>query len=167
MERQLPTFGELERDLSQKIQKLYREELKHSPQKVTSKFFDNKLVILVEGASTAVEQILINEHNDKNQMVENLNLAINNIIKPKFKTTIEAVLAVEVEDILFDSTIETKRTGAIVILSQVPQVRSPKSLWRIPKIQQAKRDNEQERDRSDDESLAAIAELEEPEGSNK
>lgn len=133
MQQQLPTFGQLERNLSQDIQKLYREELKHTPQKVTSKFFGNQLTILVEGALTKVEQILIDERNG-NQIVENLNLAINSVIKSKLKTLIETILEVEVEDVLFDSKIETKRTGAIVILSRVPQVRSPRSLWKIPKI---------------------------------
>lgn len=101
MQQQLPTFGQLERNLSQNIQKLYREELEHTPQKVTSKFFGNQLTILVEGALTKVEQILIDERNG-NQIVENLNLAINSVIKPKLKTVIETILEVEVEDVLSD-----------------------------------------------------------------
>ena len=129
----LPTFGELERDLSQKIHKLYKEELEHSPDKIISKFFDNRLTIVIEDALTAVEKTLASEDNE--QIVEKINSAISDIMKPKLKTLIETVVSVEVEDILFDSTIETKRTGAIVILSQVPQVRTPKSNWKIPKIQ--------------------------------
>ena len=155
MERQLPTFGDLERDLSQKIHKLYKQELEHSPGKVTSKFFGNQLAIVIENALTGVEQLLINEHSEY-QTIENLNFAINDVIKLKLKTIIEAVLIVEVEDVLFDSTIETKRTGAIVILSEVPQVRSPKSLWKIPKIQ---RKNGQDGSQAD-EDLASIAKLE-------
>ena len=161
MERQLPTFGQLERSLSQNIQKLYREELKHSPQKVTSKFFGNRLAIVIEDALTAVEQTLVNE--DNGQIVKDLNLAINSVIKPKFKTVVETVLEVEVEDILFDSTIETKRTGAIVILTQIPQVRSPKSIWKIPKIQPK---NEQDRSQTDN-NLASTAELKEQEVSSR
>ena len=156
MERQLPTFGQLERNLSQNIQKLYREELEHTPQKVTSKFFGNRLVIVIEDALTAVEQTLISKDNEY-QIVKNLNIAINDIIKPKLKSTIEAVLTVEVEDVLFGSTIETKRTGAIVILSQLPQVRSPKSILKIPKSQSK---SEQDSSGVDDKSLTAIAELE-------
>ena len=134
MTQQLPTFGELERNLSQKIYKLYQEELEHSPQKVTSKFCGNQLTIVIENALTRVEQILMNEHNET-KLVENLNVAINNVIKPKLKNLIEIILAIDVKDILFDSTIETKRSGAIVILNQIPQVRSPKSLWKTSKIQ--------------------------------
>ena len=160
MERQLPTFGQLERSLSQNIQKLYREELEHSPQKVTSKFFGNRLAIVIEDALTAVEQTLVNE--DNGQIVKDLNLAINSVIKPKLKTVVETVLEVEVEDILFDSTIETKRTGAIVILTQIPQVRSPKSIWKIPKIQPK---NEQDRSQTDN-NLASTAELKEQEVSS-
>ena len=162
MEQQLPTFGQLERSLSQNIQKLYREELEHSPQKVNSKFFGNRLAIVIEGALTKIEQILINEHHE--QIVKDLNLAINSVIKPKLKTLIETVLEVEVEDILFDSTVETKRTGAIVILTQTPQVRTPKSLSRIPKIQ---RKNERDYIQANNEYPAVTAELLEPEASNK
>ena len=144
MVQQLPTLGQLERDLSQNIHKLYKEELKHSPQKITSKFFGNQLAIIIEDALTAVEQILIDEHNE--QMAVNLNLAIGDVIKVKLKTLIEAILKVEVEDILFDSTIKTKCTGAIVLLSQLPQVRNSKSFWKVPKIQPK---NEQNGSRAD------------------
>lgn len=147
MMQELPTFGELERNLNQKIYKLYKEELKHSPQKVTSKFFGNQLTIVIENALTKVEQILMNEHNEI-QVVENLNSAINNAIKSKLKNIIETILAVEVEDILYTSTIETKRTGAIVILSQIPQVRSPKSLWKTPKIQYKNEHNGSQNERN-------------------
>ena len=159
MNQELPTIGQLERDLSQNIQKLYRELLQHSPKKVVSKFFDNRLAIIVEDALTAVEKTLVNE-NDENRIVENLNLAINDVLKLKFKTVIETILKVEVEDILFDSTIATKRTGAIVILSQIPQVRSSKSLYKIPKIQPK---NEPDRGKADREFLPLTTKLSEPE----
>ena len=162
MNQELPTIGQLERDLSQNIQKLYKELLQHSPKKVVSKFFDNQLAIVVEDALTAVEKTLVNEHND-NRIVENLNLAINDVLKSKFQTVIETTLKVEVEDILFDSTIETKRTGAIVILDRIPEVRSSKSLYKIPKIQLK---NEPDRSKADNEFLPLTMKLSEQEVSN-
>lgn len=130
MNPKLPTRGQLERELSQKILKLYRQELQHLPQKITCTLFDNRLVIIVEGAITAVEKTLINEDNS-NKIAKNANLAIGEAIKHKLKDLVAEILAVEVEDILFDSTLETERTGAIVTLSQAPLVRNPKSASKI------------------------------------
>ena len=146
MDRQLPTFGQLERQLSQSIQKLYREELGHSPQKVTCKFFKNQLSIVIEDALTAVEKALISEE-DPNKTIENLNLAINDVIKSKLKTIIEAVLAVEVDDVLFSCNIDTMRAGAIVILSQAPRIYNPQL---IPKIRKSKSQEENNTSQADD-----------------
>lgn len=120
---QLPTFGQLERKLSQSIQKLYREELEHWPQKVICKFSSNHLSIVIEDALTAVEETLVNE-DGVNKTVKSLNVAINDAIESKLKKTVEAILAVEVVDVLFDCNIETKRAGAIIMLSQLPKARS-------------------------------------------
>ena len=131
MEPQLPTFGQLEKNLSQNIRKLYYEELEHCPQQVTSKFFGSCLVIVIEDALTAVEKTLANRNNEDRVSKNLLILAINGVIKSKLKNTIEVVLAVEVKDILFNSNIETKRTGAIIVLSQPPQVCNPRSVLKI------------------------------------
>ena len=127
MNRQLPTLGQLERQLSQSIQKLYREELGHSPQKVTCKFFKNQLSILIEDALTAVEKTLVNRDNE-DKTAKKLNFAINDSIRLKLKNIIETVLAIEVEDILFSSNMDTMRAGAIVILGQLPQIKNPKPI---------------------------------------
>ena len=144
MDRQLPTLGQLERNLSQSIQKLYRQELEHSPQKVTCKLFKNNLSIVIEDALTAVEATLVDEDGNNNT-VKNLSQAIKNVIKSKLKNTIETVLAVKVDDILFDSNIETRRAAAIVILQKPPLTRSLKL---NPKI----------RDRSKDETDVELVE---------
>lgn len=127
MDRKLPTLGQLERQLSQNIQKFYRQELEHSPQKVTCKLFDNHLSIVIEDAVIAVETTLV-DLGKADDTARDFSLAINDVIRSKLKTTVEKVLAVEVEDILFSSNLETKRSGAIVILSQPPQMRNPKPI---------------------------------------
>jgi uncharacterized protein YbcI len=43
------TRGQLERTLSQQLQKLYKEQLGHSTGKVSCRLFDNKLMVIVEG----------------------------------------------------------------------------------------------------------------------
>ncbi|MBE9044339.1 DUF2294 domain-containing protein [Pleurocapsales cyanobacterium LEGE 10410] len=130
MKQELPTLGQLERDLSQITYKVYREELGHSPSKITCKFFSKKLAIIIEDALPTLEKALMEEKKD-NQIVKDLNLAINNIIKSKLKILIKEVLAVEVCDILFDSSLETHHAGAIVILSQLPTVRPRKPITKI------------------------------------
>ena len=116
-----PTYGQLKRKLSQIIYQLYREELGHPPGRITCKFFSENLAIVIEDSLTNIEKTLL--ESNKVNLVKNLNLAINNIIKSKLKILIEQVLAVEVCDILLDSSLETQHTGAIVILSQLPVVR--------------------------------------------
>ncbi|WP_019504804.1 DUF2294 domain-containing protein [Pleurocapsa sp. PCC 7319] len=134
MNQNLPTSGQIERELSQKVQKLYRQELEHSPGKVTCQLFGNQLAIVIENALTAVEKTLA-DIEPKNQKVKKLNSAINDVIESKLKDLIEEMLAVQVNDILFDTTLETSRTGAIITLNQPPEVRNPES---IPKIKTQK-----------------------------
>lgn len=134
MDTNLPTCGQLERNLSQNIQKLYLSELEHSPSKVTCQLFGNQLAIVVEDSLTAVEQALAEIKSDES--IEDLNSAVGEVVESKMKLLIEEVLGVEVEDILFDTTVETKRTGAIVTLRQLPAVRNPES---IPKNKNSRR----------------------------
>jgi uncharacterized protein YbcI len=137
MNKNLPTSGQLERNLAQSIQKLYRQELKHSPSKITCQLFGNQLAIVIDDAITAVEKTLTKVKDD-NQTVKELNIAINDAIASKLKTLIEEILAVKVDDLLFNSTFKTNRTGAIATLEQPPQVRNPQS---IPKNKNNKAQN--------------------------
>lgn len=137
MNKNLPTSGQLERNLAQSIQKLYRQELKHSPSKITCQLFGNQLAIVIDDAITAVEKTLTKVKDD-NQTVKELNIAINDAIASKLKTLIEEILAVKVDDLLFNSTFKTNRTGAIATLEQPPQVRNPQS---IPKNKNSKDQN--------------------------
>ena len=126
MDTNLPTCGQLERNLSQSIQKLYLNELEHSPSKVTCQLFGNQLAIVVEDSLTAVEQALADLKSESE--IEKLNSAVGKLVESKMRLLIEEILSVEVEDILFDTTLETKRTGAIVTLGQIPEVRNPESI---------------------------------------
>ena len=123
MDRKLPTSGQIERNLSQRIQKLYREQLGHSPRKVTCKLFDNRLVVVIEDSLTILQKTLF-EKDNKDEIARYVNLAIDNAIESKLKIAIEEVLGIEVYDILFDSSLKSQQSGAIVILTQAPLVRS-------------------------------------------
>ena len=127
MNPNLPTIGELERNIGQNVQKLYRQTLGHSPGKVVCHFFGNQLAIVVEKSLTKVEKTIAQAEQDK-QTAEKLNAVINDALKLKLATLVEEILAVKVEGILSDSTFDGDRTGAILTLEKLPQVRNPDSI---------------------------------------
>ena len=47
MTEQLPTRGQLERTLSQRIQAFYRQQLGHQPSKVICQIFESKIAIIL------------------------------------------------------------------------------------------------------------------------
>ena len=83
--------------------------------------------IYLEDSLTAVEQILA-EAEQSDRTIKQLHTTISQVVKTKIKVLIEEILSVEVKDLLFDTTIKTKRTGAIATLSQSPLVRNPESI---------------------------------------
>ncbi len=129
MQTMNPTSGQLERSLSQQIQALYREHLGHKPGKVTCQLFDEKLAIIIENSITQPEQLLAED--GQAELVKQLREGIDDAIQPQLKALIEQILSVQVIDFLADATLETGRTGIIVILSSTPPVRNPES---IPKL---------------------------------
>ncbi|NJK58583.1 MAG: DUF2294 domain-containing protein [Pleurocapsa sp. SU_5_0] len=129
MTNNLLTCGQLERKLSQEIQAFYRQHLGHQPSKVTCQFFGAKLAIILENSITSAEKVLIDE--GKSDLAQQVRSNLDGAIQPELKQLIEKVAGVEVLDILSDATLDTGRTGIIVVLSQTPVVRNPES---IPKV---------------------------------
>ncbi len=129
MADKLLTCGQLERKLSQRIQAFYRQHLGHQPSKVTCQLFGSKLAIILEDSITSAEQILVDE--GKNELAKKVRSNLDDAIQPELKELIKGITQVEVIDILSDATLDTGRTGIIVVLSQTPQVRNPES---IPKV---------------------------------
>ena len=129
MTNNLLTCGQLERKLSQEIQAFYRQHLGHQPSKVTCQFFGAKLAIILENSITSAEKVLIDE--GKSDLAQQVRSNLDGAIQPELKQLIEKVTEVEVLDILSDATLDTGRTGMIVVLSQTPIVRNPES---IPKV---------------------------------
>lgn len=129
MTNDLLTCGQLERKLSQSIQAFYRKHLGHQPSKVTCQLFGSKLAIIIDNSITNAEQILVDE--GKNELAKKVRANLDDAIRPDLKILIQEITQVEVIDILSDATLDTKRTGIIIILSKTPQVRNPES---IPKV---------------------------------
>jgi uncharacterized protein YbcI len=122
----VPTRGQVERSLSQRIQALYRKQLGHRTGKVTCQLFDAKVAIVIEDSITQPEQLLAQE--GKEELVEQFRGDLDQAIQPKLKNTIEEILQVQVLDLLSDATLETGRTGIIAVLDKAPSVRNPAAI---------------------------------------
>lgn len=121
----LPTRGQLERSLSQRIQALYRNQLGHRLSAVSCELLEAKIAIVLEKSITQPEQLLANQ--GKNELVVQLHSELDEAIQPQLKALIEEVVGVSVIDFLSDATLETERTGMIVILAEAPQLRDAAS----------------------------------------
>ncbi len=123
-------YQHLENLLSERIQNLYYEQLKHEIDEITYHLFDNTLIITIEGALTPPEQFLnANEHK---KLAEQVREVIDRLIQPQIESSIEEVMNVEVVDFLCDTTIDTSRTGAIAILGLKPKDPPPNNGDRSP-----------------------------------
>lgn len=116
-----PTRGQLERNLSQNIQKFYREQLGHQPSKVSCDISGDKITIIVEGAVTQPEQLLASQ--GEQALTEEVRSNLNKMIEDNLKRLIGEIVGVEVIDLLNDTKIDTERAGLIAILATKPETR--------------------------------------------
>ncbi len=123
------TRGQLERELSQRIQSMYREQLGHQPGKVTCQLFADKLAVIVEDSFTQPEQLLA--QTGQQDLVKHVREDLEQALQPHVKDVVEDVLSVAVLDVMSDATLESGRTGIIIVLEETPTVRNPST---IPKL---------------------------------
>lgn len=122
--QELPTRGQLERELSQKIYAFYREKLQQNPSKIISQILEKKIVVVIEESISNTEKILIEQGKIKlaKEVRDNLDFSL----KSELQELIKEVTGVKVIDILTDATLKTARTGIIIILDSMPQIRNNK-----------------------------------------
>lgn len=133
MKTSIPTRGQRERELSQRIQGLYSNQLGHRPTKVTCQLFDDSLAIVMEDSITPAEQLLVDQGQE--DLAEQVHSGLDNAIEPKLKELIEEILEVKVLDLMGDATLTTGRSGIIAVLSNTPEVRNPDAIPKArPKI---------------------------------
>ncbi|MEB3213733.1 MAG: DUF2294 domain-containing protein [Leptolyngbyaceae bacterium] len=147
---QQQTAGQLERQVSQKIQAFYRELLGHQPSKITCQLFGSKLAIVAEDSVTQPEQLLAEE--GQTELAERVRSDLDKVLRPQLIQLIEETLSVGVIDMMSNATIETGRTGMIVVFDRTPDVRNPKAIPKVKysqnngsdseKIDLAKQDND-------------------------
>ena len=140
MKISIPTRGQRERELSQRIQGLYANQLGHRPTKVTCQLFDDSLAIVMENSITPAEQLLVDRGQE--ELAEQVRSGLDDAIEPKLKALIEEVLEVEVLDLMGDATLETGRSGIVIVLSKTPEVRNPDAIPKAkPKVSNEKNGN--------------------------
>ncbi|QLE54598.1 DUF2294 domain-containing protein [Nostoc sp. TCL26-01] len=127
-----PTIGQLEREISQRVSSLYNEKLGQRPSQIICHFFDSELVISLENSVTQPERTLLDGGHER--LAEQVRIFLDRIIKPYLKNIIEEVIGKPILDLMSNTNLVTGRTGIIVVLGQLPEVRNPESIpksnWR-------------------------------------
>ncbi|BAY16988.1 hypothetical protein NIES2109_16900 [Nostoc sp. HK-01] len=121
-----PTIGQLEREIAQRISALYYEQLGQRPSQVVCHFFDTELVISLEKSASPVEVTLIS--GGYGNLAEQVRLFLDKIIKPHLQNLIEEIIGKPILDLMTNTNLATGRTGIIVVLQQLPEVRNPESI---------------------------------------
>ncbi|GET42289.1 DUF2294 domain-containing protein [Microseira wollei] len=125
MDRPKPTRRQLERNLSQRIQALYRSYLESQPAEVACQIFDNKIAIVLENFMTRPVQLLAEQ--GKRELAQQVRFNLNKALEPQLKALIEEVVGVPVIDWLSDAKLESGHIATIAILADPPEVGSVKS----------------------------------------
>ncbi|KAF3890826.1 MULTISPECIES: Na-translocating system protein MpsC family protein [Nostocales] len=121
-----PTIGELEREITNRLRSFYNKELGHRPGKIICQFFDTELVISIENSVTRSEQVLKTAGCDS--LAEQVRINLNKIISPQIKKIIEEVVQKSVLDLISNTSLATERTGILVVLEDLPEVRNRESI---------------------------------------
>ncbi|MBD2298097.1 DUF2294 domain-containing protein [Nostoc sp. FACHB-190] len=121
-----PTIGQLEREIAQRISALYYEQIGQRPSQVVCHFFDTELVISLEKSASLVELTLISGGYEN--LAEQVRLFLDKIIKRQLQILLEEIIGKPIVDLMTNTNLATGRTGIIVILQQLPEVRNPESI---------------------------------------
>lgn len=124
LERTLPTRGQLERQLSQTVQALYRSEFGHLPSKVVCHLFADRVAIIAENTTTTIEQILLD--NSRLDLAHDIRVAIGETFVSQVKQVAADILQVEAIDAICDSNLNSGYLGMIIFLKNAPLVRLAK-----------------------------------------
>ena len=121
----LPTRGQLDRTLSQRVQAFYRTQLGHQPSRVQCYIADGKVIIVLEDSITKPEKLLL--ESGQEELAEKVHSDLDKALHPQLAALIEETVGVKVIDILSDATFDTGRSGTIVVLEEAPQLRESQS----------------------------------------
>lgn len=120
-DKSLPTVGQLMRATSQAVQRLYRTQVGHAPNRVTCHIASDKLVIWAENSVTRIEKLLYQFDKEQLDRVHNV---VDSVCRPQLVEIIEQTLGVKVVALICDTCYEKECMGVVASLSAQPQVRS-------------------------------------------
>ncbi len=127
------TRGQLERNLTQRIQGFYFEQFGRRPEKVTCQFFDEKLAIAIEKMVSPTEKLLI--ENQRHDYARELRSQLDIYLKPRLQKLIEEIIDTGILVLLIDTDLDVDVSGIIAVLASSPPVRDPDT---IPKVKKEK-----------------------------
>ncbi|MEO1295183.1 MAG: DUF2294 domain-containing protein [Cyanobacteria bacterium J06636_16] len=110
------TRKQLERSLSKQLQELYLKRLDHKTGEISCQLMNSNLTMIVEGSLTQPEQLLL-EIRDQPDLIAQVRSRLNDMMRSEVIDLIEKTLSCKVIDFMSNTTLETSRTGAIVVLS--------------------------------------------------
>ena len=123
-----PTVGQLERDISQKINALYYSQFAHRASKVDCHLFDRKIIILCEEVITPIEKLLLEA--PSLYLIHQVRGFLDSSLKTKIEDLIEKIVRVKVIDCVYNTNINNNSAVGIILLANSPQVRSKKNTRR-------------------------------------
>ena len=121
MENKIPTRGQLERQISQTLQLIYREQFEHSISKITCHLLNDKVAVIAEDTVTSVEKILLD--NSQLELAHSVRAVISQTFEAKTKQTIANILQVEVIDVISKSTLDSGYLCLFIFLNNAPLIR--------------------------------------------
>ena len=112
---------EVQREILRLLTTWYAKNLGVEPTNITLTLLENQMTLLIEDSQTLVEKLLrANLSRDLNVFFQ---ASLSNAIKMPLRLIIEKVLVdVKVLEIFSERSLQTNRTGAIVILDKVPTI---------------------------------------------
>lgn len=120
----MPTRGQLERNISQAVQAIYRNRFGHVPGKVVCRLFDDNLTVIVEDAMTVTEKLLFER--GKIDLAQNIRAQLNNLFLTDVREEVSRILSVGVADAIGNLMSQKGHLGIIVFLKSEPAVRLSK-----------------------------------------
>lgn len=120
-----PTVGQLERNISQKINSLFYNQFAYRASKVDCHLLDNKLTIFCEEVMTPTEKVLLEA--ETNHLIYQVRSYIDPLIKTKIEKLVEEIVQIKVSNCIYHTDIDTNSSVGVIMLADSPQVRPKKA----------------------------------------
>ena len=127
-----PTVGQVEREVSQKIQALYKRVLGHQLGRVTCQLFDARIDITLEDSISQPIKLLLEESHIA--LAQRIRSDLDSAMQPHIKALLASVLGVDILDVLSDATLSTGKTGIVGTLAHIPVVRNPEAIPKTSRL---------------------------------